>query len=86
MITHGRQVIRFEIFVWDVLRQMESFYVQYEQGIMDEAAMKAYARLSVELISSNKVVKEHWKDSKDYTPRFNSWIDGQVAQLARSGE
>ena len=76
---------RFEVFIWGVLRQMESFYVQYEHGVMDEASMKAYARLSVELISSNEVVKAHWQHSKDYTPRFKAWIDGEVAQLARSG-
>lgn len=72
---------RFEIFIWGILRQIESFYVQYEQGIMDEATMKAYARLSVDLISNNKVVKKHWKDSRDYSPGFKSWMDGQVAQL-----
>jgi hypothetical protein len=72
---------RFEIFIWGILRQMESFHVQYEQGIISEAAMKAYARLSVDLINSNRVVREHWKDSKDYAPSFKAWIDEQVDQL-----
>ena len=71
---------RFELFMWGVLRQMESFHVQYEQGIIDESAMKAYARLSVDLIKSNKVIQEHWKDSADYSPAFKLWIDEQVAQ------
>lgn len=74
-------LFRFEIFIWGVLRQMESFHVQYEQGIIDEATMKAYARLSVDLISGNKVIQRHWNDSKDYSPAFKSWIDTQVAQL-----
>ena len=72
---------RFELFMWGVLRQIESFHVQYEQGIIDEPAMKAYARLSVDLIKSNKVIQEHWKDSADYSPAFKSWVDEQVAQL-----
>jgi hypothetical protein len=45
-----------------------TFHVQYEQGIIDEPAMKAYARLSVDLIKSNKVIQEHWKDSLGYSP------------------
>ena len=72
---------RFELFMWGVLRQMESFHVQFEQGIISEAAMKAYARLSVELIGSNIVMQEHWTDTTDYSPAFKSWIDEQVAQL-----
>jgi hypothetical protein len=75
---------RFELFMWGVLRQMESFHVQYEQGIIDEAAMKSYARLSVDLIRSNNVMKEHWKDSTDYSPEFKSWMDKQVAQLEQA--
>ena len=74
---------RFELFMWGVLRQMESFHVQFEQGIINEAAMKAYARLSVDLIGSNKVMQEHWQDSTDYSPAFKFWIDEQVAQLGR---
>jgi hypothetical protein len=74
---------RFELFMWGVLRQMESFHVQYEHGIINEAAMKAYARLSVDLIGSNEVMQEHWRDSTDYSPAFKSWIDEQVAQLGR---
>lgn len=72
---------RFEIFIWGILRQMESFFVQYEQGVIDEAAMKAYARLSVDLIHGNKVVRDHWQESKDYSPAFKAWMDGQVAEL-----
>ena len=75
---------RFELFMWGVLRQMESFHVQYEQGIIDEAAMKAYARLSIDAIKSNNVMRQHWKDSRDYSPAFKSWIDKQVAQLEQS--
>lgn len=75
---------RFELFMWGVLRQMESFHFQYEQGIIDEAAMKAYARLSVDLINSNKLMQQHWQDSKDYSPAFKSWIDKQAAQVARN--
>jgi hypothetical protein len=75
---------RFELFMWGVLRQMESFHVQYEQGIIDEPAMKAYARLSVDLIKSNKVIQKHWKDSVDYSPAFKSWVDEQVAQLEQT--
>ncbi len=74
---------RFELFMWGVLRQMESFHVQYEQGIISEAAMKAYARLSVDLIGSNQVMQKHWQDTTDYSPAFKSWIDEQVAQLGR---
>ncbi len=75
---------RFELFMWGVLRQMESFHVQYEHGIIDESAMKAYARLSVDLIRTNKVMLEHWQDSNDYSPAFKSWIDKQVAQSRQS--
>ena len=74
---------RFELFMWGVLRQMESFHVQFEQGIISEAAMKAYARLSVELIGSNKVMQEHWRDTTDYSPEFMAWINEQVAQLGQ---
>jgi hypothetical protein len=70
--------------MWGVLRQMESFHVQYEHGIIDESAMKAYARLSVDLIRTNKVMQEHWQDSNDYSPAFKSWIDKQVAQSRQS--
>jgi hypothetical protein len=77
---------RFELFMWGVLRQMESFHVQYEQGIISEPAMKAYARLSVDLIGSNIVMREHWRDSTDYSPAFKSWIDEQVAQLDRGSK
>jgi hypothetical protein len=77
---------RFELFMWGVLRQMESFHVQYEQGIISEAAMKAYARLSVELIGSNKVMQEHWTDTTDYSPAFKSWIDEQVAKLEQNSD
>jgi len=71
---------RFELFMWGVLRQMESFHVQYAHGIIDESAMKAYARLSVDLIGTNKLMQEHWKNSTDYSPAFKSWIDEQVAR------
>jgi hypothetical protein len=63
---------RFELFMWGVLRQMESRYVRYEHGIISESAMKAYTRLSVELIASNKIMQEHWKDTADYSPAFKS--------------
>ncbi len=75
---------RFELFMWGVLRQMESFHVQYEQGIITEAAMKAYARLSVDLIGSNDVLREHWRDTTDYSPVFKLWIDRQVAELQQN--
>ena len=75
---------RFELFMWGVLRQMESFHVQYEQGIITEAAMKAYARLSVDLIGSNDVLREHWRDTTDYSPAFKLWIDRQVAELQQN--
>ena len=77
---------RFELFMWGVLRQMESFHFQYEQGIISEAAMKAYARLSVELIGKNKVMQEHWTDTTDYSPAFKSWIDEQVAKLGQNSD
>ena len=77
---------RFELFMWGVLRQMESFYVQYEQGVISEAAMKAYARLSVDLIGSNEVMREHWRDTTDYSPAFKLWIDEQVAQLGQDSD
>ena len=75
---------RFELFMWGVIRQIESFHVQYKQGIITEAAMKAYARLSVELIGSNDVMREHWRDTKDYSPAFILWIDEQVAELRQN--
>jgi hypothetical protein len=75
---------RFELFMWGVPRQMESRHVQYEHGIISKAAMKAYPRLSVELISPNKIMQEHWKDTADYSPAFKSWIDEQVAQLGQT--
>ena len=74
---------RFEIFIWGVLRQMESFYVQYEQGIIEEPAMKAYARLSIDLIQTNKVIREHWKNSSDYSPAFRLWMDKQVEKSSQ---
>ena len=77
---------RFELFMWGVLRQMESFHVQFEQGIISEAAMKAYARLSVDLIGSNEVMREHWRDTTDYSPAFKLWIDEQVAQLGQDSD
>ena len=77
---------RFELFMWGVLRQMESFHVQFEQGIISEAAMKAYARLSVDLIGSNEVIREHWRDTTDYSPAFKLWIDEQVAQLGQDSD
>ena len=72
---------RFELFMWGVLRQMESFHVQYEQGIISKTAMRAYARLSVDLIRSNHVMRKHWMDSTDYSPAFKSWMDQEVARL-----
>ena len=77
---------RFELFMWGVLRQMESFHVQFEQGIISEAPMKAYARLSVDLIGSNEVMREHWRDTTDYSPAFKLWIDEQVAQLGQDSD
>ena len=75
---------RFALFIWGVLRQMESFYVQYEQGLIDEPTMKAYARLSIDLVRSNKIIKEHWRNSKDYSPAFKSWIDQQVGDSSKN--
>lgn len=65
---------------------MESFHVQFEQGIIEEAAMKAYARLSVDLINSNKLMQQHWQDSRDYSLAFKSWIDKQIAQLEHNSD
>ena len=77
---------RFELFMWGVLRQMESFHVQFEQGIIEEAAMKAYSRLSVDLINSNKLIQQHWQDSRNYSLAFKSWVDKQIAQLAHNSD
>lgn len=65
---------------------MESFHVQFEQGIIEEAAMKTYARLSVDLINSNKLMQQHWQDSRDYSLAIKSWIDKQIAQLAHNSD
>lgn len=46
--------------------------------------MKAYARLSVDLINSKKFMQQHWQDSRDCSLAFKSWIDKQIAQLAHN--
>lgn len=81
---------RFETFWWGVLRQMESFFVQYEEGLMDEDTMKAYARLSADLIHDNQIIRNHWTNSpEDFRPDFVAWMNAysavRVAARAEKG-
>ena len=67
---------RFETLWWGILRQMESFFVQFEEGIMDEGTMKAYARLSADVIHDNRIVRDHWRSSpEDFRPGFVAWMN-----------
>jgi len=72
--------VRFEQLWWGVLRQMESFFVQFQQGLINEAAMKAYARYSADLIFDNPIIRDHWlAGAEDYSPAFVNWMNALSA-------
>ena len=76
--------VRFEQLWWGVLRQMESFFVQFEHGLMDEASMNAYARFSADLIRDNSVIRDHWQAAaEDYSPKFVDWLNALSASRRR---
>lgn len=47
---------------------------------IDELATKAYPRLSIDLIRSNPVVRDHWNKSTDYSPAFKTWINEKLSE------
>lgn len=67
-----------EHLLWGILRQIEAFYVQYQNKVLDEQAMLSYATWSVNQIHSNAVVREYWNGSNEFNPAFRKWIDLQV--------